>query len=98
MNPGISFYGRVPERAVEPGIDWNTPDALKNPLTQPYFRERELALFTSLGIDQKKNTYAKYNDIVNTILNDPQKRFTEHGDDEAKVPWLTVKSAGGQAL
>ncbi|HCM1916557.1 TPA: glycoside hydrolase family 18 protein [Salmonella enterica subsp. salamae serovar 28:r:e,n,z15] len=98
MNLGVGFYGRVPKRAVEPGIDWSKPDAQKNPVTQPYFSERELALFMSLGIDLKKDTYVKYNDIVNTFLNDPQKRFTEHWDNEAKVPWLSVKSAGGKAL
>lgn len=98
MNLGIGFYGRVPKRAVEPGIDWSKPDAQKNPATQPYFSERELALFMSLGIDLKKDTYVKYNDIVSAFLNDPQKRFTEHWDDEAKVPWLSVKSADGKAL
>jgi chitinase len=40
----------------------------------------------------------KYNDIVDKMLNDPQKRFTEHWDDEAKVPWLSVQSADGKAL
>ncbi|MNC49628.1 Chitinase A1 precursor [compost metagenome] len=40
----------------------------------------------------------KYNDIVKTLLNDPQKRFTEHWDDQAQVPWLSVKSAEGKAL
>jgi hypothetical protein len=40
----------------------------------------------------------KYNDIVEKMLNDPQKRFTEHWDDEAKVPWLSVQSADGKAL
>ncbi|ECG8589039.1 glycoside hydrolase family 18 protein [Salmonella enterica subsp. salamae] len=98
MNLGIGFYGRVPKRAVEPGIDWSRADAQKNPATLPYFSERELALFSSLGIDLKKDTYVKYNDIVRAFLNDPQKRFTEHWDDEAKVPWLSVKSADGKAL
>jgi chitinase len=32
------------------------------------------------------------------LLNDPQKRFTEHWDDEAKVPWLSVQSADGKPL
>ena len=32
------------------------------------------------------------------LLNDPQKRFTEHWDDEAKVPWLSVQSAEGKPL
>lgn len=27
MNLGIGFYGRVPKRAVEPGIDWTKADA-----------------------------------------------------------------------
>jgi chitinase len=40
----------------------------------------------------------KYNDIVGKLLNDPQKRFTEHWDDEAKVPWLSVQSAEGKPL
>lgn len=56
INLGIGFYGRTPKRAVEPGIDWSKPDAPKNPVTQSYFSERELALFTSLGIDLKKIT------------------------------------------
>jgi chitinase len=30
MNLGIGFYGRVPKRAVEPGIDWTKPDAQKS--------------------------------------------------------------------
>ncbi|WP_072568227.1 glycoside hydrolase family 18 protein [Enterobacter sp. SA187] len=98
MNLGIGFYGRVPKRAVEPGIDWSKPDAQKNPVTQPYFGEREVALFNALGFDLKKDTYVKYNDIVKMLLNDPQKRFTEHWDEEAKVPWLSVKSADGKAL
>lgn len=98
MNLGIGFYGRVPKCSVEPGIDWSKPDAQKNPVTQPYFGEQEVALFRSLGIDLKKDTYVKYNDIVKTFLNDPQKRFTRHWDDDAKVPWLSVKSAEGKTL
>lgn len=30
MNLGIGFYGRVPKRALEPGIDWTKPDAQKS--------------------------------------------------------------------
>ena len=52
----------------------------------------------SLGYDLSKDTYVKYNDIVGKLLNDPQKRFTEHWDDEAKVPWLSVQSAEGKPL
>lgn len=40
----------------------------------------------------------KYNDIVKTFLNDPQKRFTEHWDARAMVPWLSVQSAEGKPL
>lgn len=98
MNLGIGFYGRVPKRAVEPGIDWSKPDAQKNPATQPYFSAQQIALFKSLGYDLTKDTYVKYNDIVKTFLNDPQKRFTEQWDDEAKVPWLSVKSDNGNPL
>lgn len=99
MNLGIGFYGRVPKRAVEPGIDWSKPDAQKNPVTQPYFGERELALFkTALDVDLTKDTYVKYNDLVKKMLNDPQKRFTEEWDDDAKVPYLTLKSAAGKPL
>ena len=95
MNLGIGFYGRVPKRAVEPGIDWSKPDAQKNPVTQPYFGSEQIALFKSLGFDLSKDTYVKYNDIVAKLLNDPHKRFSEHWDDQAKVPWL---SADGKAL
>lgn len=98
MNLGIGFYGRVPKRAIEPGIDWTKPDAQKNPVTQPSFGPQQIALFTSLGFDLTKDTYVKYNDIVAKLLNDPQKRFTEHWDDGAKVPWLSVQSADGKAL
>ncbi|MBY6245235.1 glycoside hydrolase family 18 protein [Citrobacter werkmanii] len=98
MNLGIGFYGRVPKRAVEPGIDWSKPDAQKNPATQPYFEAAQIALFKSLGIDLSKDTYVKYNDIVAKLINDPQKRFSQHWDDEAKVPWLSVQSADGKAL
>ncbi|BBR21280.1 glycoside hydrolase family 18 protein [Klebsiella sp. WP3-S18-ESBL-05] len=98
MNLGIGFYGRVPKRSVEPGIDWSKADAQKNPVTQPYFGEPELALFKSLGVDLTKDTYVKYNDIVSKLLNDPQKRFTEHWDDQAKVPWLSVQSSDGKPL
>ena len=35
---------------------------------------------------------------MKTLLNDPQKRFTEQWDDGAKVPWLSVKSDDGKAL
>ncbi|MGK5792098.1 glycosyl hydrolase family 18 protein [Klebsiella pneumoniae] len=98
MNLGIGFYGRVPKRAVEPGIDWTKPDAQNNPVTQPYFGPQQIALFASLGYDLSKDTYVKYNDIVGKLLNDPQKRFTEHWDDEAKVPWLSVQSAEGKPL
>ncbi len=49
MNLGIGFYGRVPKRAVEPGIDWSKPDAQKNPVTQPYFGPAQIELFKSLG-------------------------------------------------
>lgn len=98
MNLGIGFYGRVPKRALEPGIDWTKPDAQKNPVTQPWLGPQQIALFLSLGFDLTKDTYVKYNDIVEKMLNDPQKRFTEHWDDEAKVPWLSVQSADGKAL
>lgn len=98
MNLGIGFYGRVPKRAVEPGIDWSKPDAQKNPVTQPYFESAQIDLFKSLGVDLSKDTYVKYNDIVAKFINDPQKRFTEHWDDQAKVPWLSVQSADGKAL
>ena len=98
MNLGIGFYGRVPKRAVEPGIDWSKPDAEKNPATKPYFSEHEVGLFKSLGYDLSKDTYVKYNDIVSKLLNDPQKRFTQHWDDAAKVPYLTVKSPQGKPL
>ena len=98
MNLGIGFYGRVAKRAVEPGIDWSKPDAQNNPVTQPYFGPQEIGLFRSLGYDLTKDTYVKYNDIVKKLLNDPQKRFTEHWDDQAKVPWLSVKGADGKDL
>ena len=98
MNLGIGFYGRVPKRAVEPGIDWSKPDAQKNPVTQPYFEPAQIELFKSLGVDLSKDTYVKYNDIVAKLINDPQKRFSQHWDDEAKVPWLSVQSADGKAL
>ncbi|VTM86595.1 Glycosyl hydrolases family 18 [Raoultella ornithinolytica] len=70
----------------------------KNPVTQPWFGPQQIALFSSLGFDLTKDTYVKYNDIVDKMLNDPQKRFTEHWDDEAKVPWLSIQSADGKAL
>ncbi|TCC78749.1 glycoside hydrolase family 18 protein [Citrobacter braakii] len=98
MNLGIGFYGRVPKRAVEPGIDWSKPDAQKNPVTQPYFGPAQIELFKSLGVDLSKDTYVKYNDIVAKLINDPQKRFSQHWDDEAKVPWLSVQSVEGNAL
>ncbi|NTX83665.1 glycoside hydrolase family 18 protein [Citrobacter youngae] len=98
MNLGIGFYGRVPKRAVEPGIDWSKPDAQKNPVTQPYFEPAQIELFKSLGVDLSKDTYVKYNDIAAKLINDPQKRFSQHWDDEAKVPWLSVQSADGKAL
>jgi chitinase len=98
MNLGIGFYGRVPKRAVEPGIDWDKPDAAKNPVTQPYFTAAEKAVFQSLGLDLAKDTYFKYNDLVSRLLNDPQKCFTERWDDDAKVPYLTMKSAEGKDL
>jgi chitinase len=98
MNLGIGFYGRVPKRAVEPGIDWTKADAQNNPVTKPYFGEAEKALFSSLGYHLDKDTYVKYNDIVSKLINDPQKRFTEHWDSQAKVPWLSVKSASGEPL
>ncbi|MGV4198786.1 glycoside hydrolase family 18 protein [Citrobacter murliniae] len=98
MNLGIGFYGRVPKRAIEPGIDWSKPDAQKNPATQPYFEPQHIELFKSLGVDLSKDTYVKYNDIVAKLINDPQKRFSQHWDDEAKVPWLSVQSANGKAL
>lgn len=98
MNLGIGFYGRVPKRAVEPGIDWSKPDAQKNPATQPYFEPQQVELFKTLGVDLSKDTYVKYNDIVAKFINDPQKRFTQHWDDEAKVPWLSVTSSDGKTL
>ncbi|QLR77925.1 glycoside hydrolase family 18 protein [Citrobacter freundii] len=98
MNLGIGFYGRVPKRAVEPGIDWSKPDAQKKPATQPYFEPAQIELFKSLGVDLSKDTYVKYNDIVAKLINDPQKRFSQHWDDEAKVPWLSVQSADGKTL
>ncbi|EIS7449288.1 glycoside hydrolase family 18 protein [Citrobacter youngae] len=98
MNLDIGFYGRVPKRAVEPGIDWSKPDAQKNPVTQPYFEPAQIELFKSLGVDLSKDTYVKYNDIVAKLINDPQKRFSQHWDDEAKVPWISVQSADGKAL
>jgi len=98
MNLGIGFYGRIPKRATEPGIDWDKPDAAKNPVTQPYFGDAEKALFMSMGVDLTKDSYMKYNDIVSKLLNDPQKRFTENWDNDAHVPYLTIKSAEGKDL
>ena len=98
MNLGIGFYGRVPKRAVEPGIDWSKPDAQKNPVTQPYFEPAQIELFKSLGVDLSKDTYVKYNDIVAKLITDTLKRFSKHWDDEAKVPWLSVQPADGKAL
>ncbi|HGM4842560.1 TPA: glycoside hydrolase family 18 protein [Serratia marcescens] len=98
MNLGIGFYGRVPKRATEAGIDWDKPDAAKHPVTQPYFSARETALFSALGLDLSKDTYFKYHDIVSKLLNDPQYRFREHWDDDAKVPYLTLQSAEGKPL
>lgn len=98
MNLGIGFYGRVPKRAMEPGIDWSKPDAAKHPATLPYFGPRQVELFSSLGFDLSKDTYIKYNDIVAKLINDPQQRFTQHWDDQAKVPWLSVKSDDGKPL
>jgi chitinase len=97
MNLGIGFYGRVPKRAVEPGIDWRKR-MRKKPGHPALFWPQQIALFASLGYDLSKDTYVKYNDIVGKLLNDPQKRFTEHWDDEAKVPWLSVQSAEGKPL
>ncbi|CAI1130211.1 Chitinase A1 precursor [Serratia entomophila] len=98
MNLGIGFYGRVPKRATEAGIDWDKPDAARHPVTQPYFGEREIALFKSLGLDLAKDSYFKYNDIVSKLLNDPQRRFSAHWDNDAKVPYLTLQSAEGKPL
>jgi len=98
LNLGIGFYGRVPKRATEPGIDWDKPDAAKNPVTQPYFTARETAVFKSLGLDLTKDSYFKYNDIVSKLLHDPQRRFSAHWDNDAKVPYLTLQSAEGKPL
>lgn len=98
LNLGIGFYGRVPKRATEPGIDWDIPDAAKHPVTQPYFTDREKSVFKSLGVDLDKDSYIKYNDIVSKMLQDPQRRFSEHWDDEAKVPYLMMNSAEGKSL
>lgn len=70
----------------------------KNPATQPYFEPQQIELFKSLDVDLTKDTYVKYNDIVAKLINDPQKRFSQHWDDEAKVPWLSVQSADGKTL
>ncbi|HGM5489580.1 TPA: glycoside hydrolase family 18 protein [Serratia fonticola] len=98
LNLGIGFYGRVPKRATEPGIDWDVADAAKHPVTQPYFTTREKDIFKSLGVDLDKDTYIKYNDIVGKMLKDPQRRFSEHWDNDAKVPYLMMKSAEGKPL
>lgn len=98
MNLGIGFYGRVPKRAIEPGLDWSLTEAEKHPVTQPYFDKETVALFETLGFDLSKDTYLKYNDIVNVLLNDPKKRFTEQWDDGAKVPWLSIASTEGKSV
>ncbi|WP_025121016.1 MULTISPECIES: glycoside hydrolase family 18 protein [unclassified Serratia (in: enterobacteria)] len=98
LNLGIGFYGRVPKRATEPGIDWDVADAAKHPVTQPYFTTREKDIFKSLGVDLDKDTYIKYNDIVGKMLKDPQRRFSAHWDNDAKVPYLMMKSAEGKPL
>lgn len=98
LNLGIGFYGRVPKRATEPGIDWDVADAAKHPVTQPYFTAREKDIFKSLGVDLDKDTYIKYNDIVGKMLKDPQRRFSAHWDNDAKVPYLMMKSAEGKPL
>ncbi|AHG18297.1 chitinase [Chania multitudinisentens RB-25] len=98
LNLGIGFYGRVPKRATEPGIDWDKADAAKHPVTQPYFTEHEKGIFKSLGVDLEKDTYIKYNDIVSKMLQDPQQRFSEHWDNDAKVPYLMMRSAAGKPV
>lgn len=42
MNLGIGFYGRIPKRAVEPGIDWSKPDAQKTRPPVPTLRLNRL--------------------------------------------------------
>jgi chitinase len=98
MNLGIGFYGRVPKRAIEPGLDWSLTEAEKHPVTHPYFDKETVALFETLGFDLSKDTYLKYNDIVNVLLNDPKKRFTEQWDDGAKVPWLSIATTEGKSV
>lgn len=88
----------VPKRATEPGLDWDVPDAVKHPVTHPYFTTREKDTFKSLGVDLDKDSYIKYNDIVNKMLKDPQRRFTAHWENEAKVPYLMITSAEGKSL
>ncbi len=99
MNLGIGFYGtgypNAPSSRVLTGA---SRTRRKTRTTRPYFAAQQIELFESLGVDLTKDTYVKYNDIVAKLINDPQKRFTQHWDDEAKVPWLSVQSADGQAL
>ncbi len=68
------------------------------PSRSPTSASKKSRCLNHWGVDLGKDTYVKYNDIVKTFLNDPQKRFTEHWDDQAKVPWLSVQSADGKPL
>ena len=97
MNLGIGFYGRVPKRAVEPGIDWTKPDAQKSGHSA-LLRAAGDRVVQVARLRPDQRYLREVQRYRQKLLNDPQKRFTEHWDDRAKVPWLSVKGADGNAL
>lgn len=90
FNVGMAFFGRVPKRALEPSIDWSTGTAATN----PYFTDREINIFKDKGIDILGDTYVRYNQIVDKLLNDSN--FVEKWDDDAKCPYLMIKDKDGK--
>lgn len=81
LNMGVPFYARIPQLVHTPAMDWD----IMQEVTTPYFTAEE--------IEAMGNPQGDYSRLVENFIN--KNGFTRKWDDDAKVPYLTVKDKDG---
>lgn len=81
LNMGVPFYAKIPQVVHTPAMDWD----LGHTVTTPYFTMDEIEAMGNPGGD--------YSNLVENFIN--KNGFTRQWDDDAKVPYLSVKDKDG---